>query len=157
MDFNKCIVVCFPMQYHTEMQETPVWFLDQKFPWRKDRLPTPVFLGFPGDSDGKESVCDVGDLGLIPGLGRSPSEGTGYWYSCLENPMDCIVLGVTNSLLSLSLFTHYRIWGWWICRCGTADTQRQLYSYALIFSCGEGSQFTQTLCCSRVNCISKDR
>ena len=41
-------------------------------------------------SDGKESVCNAGDLGLIPGLGRSPEEGNGYplQYSCLENPMD---------------------------------------------------------------------
>ena len=34
--------------------------------------------GFPGDSDGKESACNAGDLGLIPGLGRSPGEGNGY-------------------------------------------------------------------------------
>ena len=40
-----------------------------KIPWRRDRLPTPVFLGFPGGSAGKESACNVGDLGLIPGLG----------------------------------------------------------------------------------------
>ena len=45
--------------------------------WRRDTLPTPVFLGFPGGSAGKESACNVGDLGLIPGLGRSPGEGTG--------------------------------------------------------------------------------
>jgi len=54
------------------MQETLVWFLGRKSPWRRDRLPTPVFLGFPGGSDGKESTCNVGDLGSIPGLGRSP-------------------------------------------------------------------------------------
>ena len=41
-------------------------------PWRRDRLPTPGFLGFPGGSDGKESACNAGDLGSIPGLGRSP-------------------------------------------------------------------------------------
>ena len=43
--------------------------------------------GFPGGSDGKESSCNVGDLGLIPGLGRSPGEGHGnpLQYSCLEN------------------------------------------------------------------------
>ena len=35
-------------------------------------------LGFPGGSDGKESTCNAGDLGLIPGLGRSPAEGIGY-------------------------------------------------------------------------------
>ena len=46
--------------------------------------------GFPGGSDGKASVCDAGDLGSIPGLGRSPGEGNGnaLQYSCLENPMD---------------------------------------------------------------------
>ena len=54
------------------------------------RLPTPVFLGFPGGSAGKESACNVEDLGLIPGLGRSPGEGKGcsLQYSGLENSMD---------------------------------------------------------------------
>jgi len=47
-------------------------------------------MGFPGGSDGKESACNVGDLGLIPGSGRSPGEGYGkpLHYSCLENSMD---------------------------------------------------------------------
>ena len=47
-------------------------------------------MGFPGDSDSKESACNVGDLGLIPGLGGSPGEGNGnpLQYSCLENPID---------------------------------------------------------------------
>ena len=47
-------------------------------------------VGFPGGSDGKESACNVGDLGLIPGLGRCPGEGRGYpfQYSGLENSMD---------------------------------------------------------------------
>ena len=55
--------------------------------------------GFPGGSDSKESACNVGDVGLIPGLGRSSGEGNGYpvQYSCLENSMDCIVHGVTES------------------------------------------------------------
>ena len=46
--------------------------------------------GFPGSSDGKESTCNAGDLGLIPGLGRSPGDGNDnpLQYSCLENPMD---------------------------------------------------------------------
>ena len=46
--------------------------------------------GFPGGSVGKESTCDAGDPGLIPGLGRSSGEGNGYpsQDSCLENPMD---------------------------------------------------------------------
>ena len=45
-------------------------------------------MGFPGGSDGKESMCSVGDWGSIPGLGRSPGGGHGnpLWYSCLENP-----------------------------------------------------------------------
>ena len=47
-------------------------------------------MGFPGGSDGKVSACNVEDLGLIPGLGRSPGEGNGnpLQYSCLENSMD---------------------------------------------------------------------
>ena len=59
-----------------------------KIPWKRDRLPTSVFLGFPGGSDGKESTCNAGDLGLIPGLGRSPGGGHGkpLQYSCLESP-----------------------------------------------------------------------
>ena len=64
-----------------------------------ERLPTPVFLGFPGSSAGKESAHNVGDLGSIPGLGRSPGEGNDYplQYSGLENSMDSIVHGVTKS------------------------------------------------------------
>ena len=47
-------------------------------------------MGFPGSSDGKESACSTGDLGLIPGSGRFPGEGNGYplQYFCLENSMD---------------------------------------------------------------------
>jgi len=67
--------------------------------WRRDWLPTPVFLGFPCSSVGEDSACSVGDLGLIPGLGRSPGERKGYplQYSGLENPMGYIVCGVANS------------------------------------------------------------
>ena len=65
-----------------------------------------MFLGFTRGSDGKEFTCNVGDLGLIPGLGRSPGEGKGYslQYSDLENSMDCIVHGVTKSQTQLSDF-----------------------------------------------------
>ena len=49
-----------------------------KFPWRQDRLPTLVFLGFPGGSDVEEFISNVGDLGLIPGSGRSPGGGHGH-------------------------------------------------------------------------------
>ena len=72
------------------VQETPVGFLGWEVPRRRDRLPTPVFLGFPGSSDGKESSCNAGDLGLILVLGRSPVERNSYplQYSFLENSMD---------------------------------------------------------------------
>ena len=75
------------------MQKTPVGFLGQEDLLEKDRLPTSVFLGFPGGSADKESDCSVGDLGSIPGLGRSPGEENSYplQYSGLENAMDCIV------------------------------------------------------------------
>ena len=57
-------------------------------------------------SIGKESACNAGDPGLIPGLGRSPEEEKGYPLqdSGLENSMDCIVLGVTKSQTQLSYF-----------------------------------------------------
>ena len=60
-----------------------------KIYWRRDRLPSPVFLGFPCGSAGKESACNARDLGSISGLGRSPGEGKGYplQYSDLEKSM----------------------------------------------------------------------
>ena len=65
---------------------------------------TMLFEDFPGGSDGKASVYNVGDLGSIPGSGISPGEGNGtpLQYSCLENPMDggawwATVHGVTES------------------------------------------------------------
>ena len=63
-------------------------------------------VGFPCGSAGKESICNVGDLGLIPGLQRSSGEGKGYphQYSGLENPMDFIVHGVAKSHTRLSNF-----------------------------------------------------
>ena len=81
------------------MQETPVLFLGWEDPLEKSRLSTPVFLGFPCGSADKESACSVGDLGLIPGLGRSPGEGKGcpLQYPVLENSIDCIVHGVAKS------------------------------------------------------------
>ena len=60
-------------------------------------------------SAGKEPACNAGDLGLIPGLGRSPGEGKGYplQYSGLEKSMDCIVHGVTKSRTQLSDFNFH--------------------------------------------------
>jgi len=58
--------------------------------------------GFPGGSDGKESACSVGDLGSIPGLGRSPGEGNSnpLQYSCLGNPMDRGAWWATDHILT---------------------------------------------------------
>ena len=77
-----------------------------KISWRRDRLQTPVFMGFPGGSDSKESTHNVGDVGSVPGLGQSPGEGKGYplQYSGLENSMDSIVYGVAKSQTRLSSF-----------------------------------------------------
>ena len=73
---------------------------------------------FPGGSEVKASACSAGDLGLIPGSGRSSGEGTGnpLQYPCLENPMDgeawwVAVHGVTKSRIQLSNFTFtFTLW-----------------------------------------------
>ena len=92
--------------YLPAMWETPVRSLGWEDPLETDRLPTTVFLGFPGGSSGKEPTCNVGDLGLIPGLGQTPGEGNGYplQYSGLGNSMDCMVHGVAKSWTQLSDF-----------------------------------------------------
>ena len=82
------------------MQETPVRFLG----WEDSPGPTSVFLGFPGGSAGKESARNAGDLGSIPGLGRSPGESYPFQYSGLENSMDNIVNGVAKNGSQLSDF-----------------------------------------------------
>ena len=71
-------------------------------------------MGFPGGSAGKEFTCNVGDLGSIPVLGRSPEEGNGYpfQYSGLKNSVECIVQGGskksdTTEWLSLHSITEY--------------------------------------------------
>ena len=76
-------------------------------------------LGYPGGSDGKESACNVEDLSLTPGLGRSPGEGHGnpLQCSCLENPIDrgawrAIVHGVTKSRTRRSKQAQARPSGW---------------------------------------------
>ena len=61
--------------------------------------PNRFLRGFPGSSVGKESTCNAGDTSSIPGLGRSPGEGTSYpfQYSGLQNSMDCIIHGAAKS------------------------------------------------------------
>ena len=85
---------------------------------------TLAFKGFPGGSDGKESACNMGDLGLIPGFGRSPGEGTGYplQYSGLKNSMDrggwqTIVHGVTKSRTQLSDFHFHTFFQYFVKIC----------------------------------------
>ena len=71
--------------------------------------------GLRGGSAGKESACNLGNLGSIPGLGRVPGERNGYWnqYSGLENSMDCKVHGVANSQTWLSDFhLRHKYRGW---------------------------------------------
>ena len=86
------------------MQETPVRSWVGKIPWRRDRLPTPVFMGFPGGSDGKESACNVGDLGLILGWEDPLEKKKTTHSSILENSMDCMSLRVAKSWTRLSDF-----------------------------------------------------
>ena len=94
-------------------QEAPVWalcffYLLSQFSFSAARvvlfniryiISLPLPRASLGGSAGKESACNVGAVGSIPGLGRSPEEGKGYplQYSGLENSMDCIVHGVTES------------------------------------------------------------
>ena len=81
------------------IQETPVQFLVWKICWRRGRLPTPVFLGFPCGSAGKEYACNKGDLGSIPGLGRSPGGGHG-------NPTPVFLPGESHGQRSLAGYSH---------------------------------------------------
>ena len=67
--------VCFNNRLNSRRPRFNSWV--REIPWRRDRLPTTVFLGFPGDSNGKEYVCNAGYLGLKPGMGRSPGGGNG--------------------------------------------------------------------------------
>ena len=95
------------------MQETLVQFLGWEDRQRRNRPPTPVFLGFLYGSAGKESACNAGGLGLTPGLGRSPGEGKGYplQYSGLENSMD----------------RQYDPWG-----CKESDTTERFHFHILL-------------------------
>ena len=96
----------------------------------------PYIQQFPDSSVGKESACNVRDLGSIPGLGRSPGEGKGYplQYSALENPMDCIGLRVTKSWTRLSDF-HFHFpevpsWTKWEVYDSSGKAQRDIQTLA---------------------------
>ena len=110
------------------MQETLGQFLGQEDPLEKDRLPTPVFLGFPGGSDGKESAGNMGDLGSIPGLGKSPGEGTGYPLQCfgLENSMEWIVHTWPPGQDKIQCYVGNHYWLWKPVTKETNDRRGQL-------------------------------
>ena len=74
--------------------------------------------GLPCGSAGKEFACNEGDLGLVPGLGRSPGEGkdSPFQYSGLKNSMDCIAHGVAKSQTGLIKF-HFQF----VCACSVAQ------------------------------------
>ena len=97
------------LRYHNSRPRFNSWV--RKIHQRRDRLPTPVFLGFTCGSIGKEFTCNAGDLCSIPRLGRFPGEGKGYplQYPGLENPMDCIVRGVAKSRTWLTFTFTYQL------------------------------------------------
>ena len=72
-------------------------------------------MGLPCSSAGEESTCNVGDMGSIPELGRSPGEGKGHplQYSGLENSINCVVHGVTKSWTRLSNFQEHIVLTYW--------------------------------------------
>ena len=94
-------------------------------------------LGFPGDSAGKESACNVGDLGSMHGLGRSPGEGKGYPlpYSGLENSMDCIVFVVADSDTTKRLSLH------WVIQIGRQGWESLFLDFHISLSPSIGSTF----------------
>ena len=111
LGFTRTFLIAQLVRNPPSKQETRFDCWVGKICWKRGRLPTPVFLGFPGGSAGKESACNEGDLGSIAGLGRSPGEGN--WlptpYSGLENSMDWIVQGVAKSQIGLSNF-HFNLY-----------------------------------------------
>ena len=133
------------------MQETLVRFLGWKIHWRRNRLPTPVFLGFPCGSAGKKSACNAGDLVLIPGLGRFSWRRERlptpvFWpgeFQGLHSPWGCKESDTTEWL---SLFLVQR-----------TDFQKKLVKYplgicwliySLIQSCYSGSLLQHVSCTS---------
>ena len=107
-----------------------------------------VFLSFPGGSAGKESACNVGELGLILGLGRSPGEEKGYPLqdSGLENSMDCIVHGTANSQTWLNDF-HFpsdsKVQGWEPCSKASSPLGRRYFPWQLLGHCEVSSLYTE--------------
>ena len=88
---NQGLLHCRQILYQLSYQGSPFILGHPNHKHHLVHIPCPPHPWyFPGGSDGKESACNVGDLGSIPGLGRSPGEGNGspLHYSGLENPVD---------------------------------------------------------------------
>ena len=103
-----------PLLMDDYSRELAKWKINAK---KKLYITVILILGFPGSSDSKASAYNAGNLGSIPGSGRSPGEGKGnpLQYSCLENPMDwgawwATVHGVTKSRTRLSDFTSLHLY-----------------------------------------------
>ena len=84
-------------------------------------------MGFPGSSVGKESACNSGDPGSIPGLERFSGEGKGYplQYSGLENSMDCVVCEVAKSWTRIGDFHFHLLVQWLRLHAPNVGTQVQ--------------------------------
>ena len=76
LSLKALITVALLVKNPPAMQETLVLCLGREDRWRREQLPTPVFLGFPGGSDGKESSCNAEDLGSIPPLGETATHSS---------------------------------------------------------------------------------
>ena len=102
---TEVLCVCIPHTHILLAVSVPAWLLHMcNSTARKSCSTSPLSLGFPGGSDGKESTCSAGDLGSIPGSGRSPGgrHGNPLQYSCLESPSWTEEPGVTKSQTQLS-------------------------------------------------------
>ena len=114
-----------------------------------------MFLGFPGGSAGKESSCSVGDLGSIPGLGRSPGEGncSPLQYSGLESSVGSIVPGVTESQTQLSDFHSHCLC---ILMCQVLGAARGIFTVArrLLSSCGAPDSTAAGVVCTGLGTLS---
>ena len=94
-----------------------------------------LYSGFPGGSEGKESACNAGDVGSIPGLGRSPGGGHGnpLQYSCLENPDGQRSLagyssrGCKGLYMTEQLSTHVSLWE----NCRLSTEELMLLNYGI--------------------------
>ena len=119
------------------------WRWVAEFPWQMTCTQCHLCWGssetFPGGSACKEAACNAGDLGLIPGLGRSPGGGKGdpLQYPGRENSLDCVVHRVVKSQTRLTTFTslHVTLLGKNLCTCllwTSPHTAFALYPFATI-------------------------